>query len=511
MHTDPQEHRSPAASDVDGSRGARLTNHLDGAVGGLLERAVVRHHRRRLTRLGHDGLLTPPPSSSTTGPDAPEHLWVSGPRPPRTGNSVDVLVDGDSAFAAMADELSRARSHIHIAGWHLTPELRLRRDVDFPSLRDLLVELAQRVEVRVLLWAGPPVPAFSPTRSSVKEIHAQLTRGTAVQCVLDKRERTLHCHHEKIIVIDDEVAFVGGIDLSTLSGDRWDRSTHAPRGDTGWHDVATRLRGPVVADVAEHFRDRWQEVAKSPIPAPVPHPPAGDVTVQLLRTVPESTYEFADRGEFSILEAYLRALSRAERFIYLENQFLWSAEIVETLAEKLRHPPSPDFRLVLLLPARPSNGKDTTRGQLGRLLDADDGRGMVLPTTIRAQSGEAKDPLYVHAKVGIIDDRWLTIGSANLNEHSLFNDTEVNILTLDPALARSTRLTLWAEHLERPAADIDGDPITVIDRQWKAVADEQLSRDLAGRTATHRLIRLAAVSRRTERLMGPARGLLVDG
>lgn len=468
---------------------------------------MVRHHRKRLTRLGHDSLLTPPPSPTGTG----EHLWVPGPRPPRTGNRVDVLVDGDQAFAAMADELAKASSHVHIAGWHLTPELRLRRDGDFPSLRDLLAELAQRVQVRVLLWAGPPVPAFSPTRASVEKIRAELTEGTAVQCVLDARERTLHCHHEKVVVIDDEVAFVGGIDLSTLSGDRWDRTDHPPRGATGWHDVATRLRGPVVADVAEHFRDRWQEVARSALPAPVTRPRAGDVTVQLLRTVPESTYEFADRGEFSILDAYLRALSSAERFIYLENQFLWSAEIVETLALKLRSPPSPDFRVLLVLPARPTNGKDTTRGQLGRLLDADDGRGMVLPTTVRAQSGDRKDPLYVHAKVGIIDDRWLTIGSANLNEHSLFNDTEVNILTLDAALARSTRLTLWAEHLERPPADVDGDPITVIDQQWRPLADEQLSRDLAGRPATHRLIRLAAVSRRTERLMGPARGLLVDG
>jgi phosphatidylserine/phosphatidylglycerophosphate/cardiolipin synthase-like enzyme len=486
-----------------------VTIHLDDAVGGALERAVIRHHRKRLTRLGHDDALTPAPSSATARSDG--NLWVSGTRQPRTGNSVDVLIDGDQAFAAMADELARATSHIHIAGWHLTPELRLRRDEGFPSLRDLLAELAQRVEVRVLLWAGPPVPAFSPTRASVKEIRAQLTNGTAVQCVLDARERTLHCHHEKIIVIDDEVAFVGGIDLSTLSGDRWDSSDHPPRGDTGWHDVATRLRGPVVADVAQHFRDRWQEVAKSPLPAPAPQPPAGNVTVQLLRTVPEATYDFAPQGEFSILEAYLRALSSAERFIYLENQFLWSAEVVETLAEKLRTPPTPDFRLVLLLPARPSNGKDTTRGQLGRLLDADDGRGMLLPTTIRALRSERKNPLYVHAKVGIIDDRWLTIGSANLNEHSLFNDTEVNILTMDTALARSTRLSLWSEHLEQPVTDIDGDPVEVIDRQWKPLADEQLARDLAGQTATHRLIRLAAVSRRTERLLGPARGLLVDG
>jgi Zn-finger nucleic acid-binding protein len=78
-------------------------------------------------------------------------------------------------------------------------------------------------------------------------------------------------------------------------------------------------------------------------------------------------------------------------------------------------------------------------------------------------------PFY--AKVGIIDDRWLTIGSANLNEHSLFNDTEVNILTLDAELARKTRLQLWSEHLQRPVGELGGDPVTVIYAVWKPVAE----------------------------------------
>ncbi len=246
------------------------------------------------------------------------------------------------------------------------------------------------------------------------------------------------------------------------------------------------------------------------LPAPSVPPPAGDVTVQLLRTVPESTYRFAERGEFTILDAYLRALRSAERLIYLENQFLWSTEIVDVLVDKLRRPPHPDFRMVLVLPARPSSGADTTRGQLGRLLDADNDAGRILPITVNAHAGSDVGPLYVHAKVGIVDDRWLTIGSANLNEHSLFNDTEVNILTLDRELARRTRLRLWAEHLERPEADIDGDPTTVVDTIWMPVAQEQQERMADDLPPDRRISRLAAVSRRTERLIGPLRGLLVD-
>ena len=97
----------------------------------------------------------------------------------------------------------------------------------------------------------------------------------------------------------------------------------------------------------------------------------------------------------------------------------------------------------------------------------------------------------------------LPIGSANLNEHSLFNDTEVNIANQDPALARSTRLRLWAEHLERPEAEIDGDPATVIDTIWTPLAQEQLARSNDNQPSTARVTRLPAVSRRTERLVGP--------
>ena len=85
----------------------------------------------------------------------------------------------------------------------------------------------------------------------------------------------------------------------------------------------------------------------------------------------------------------------------------------------------------MLLPAKPNNGADDTRGQLAALVRADGGAGRFLATTISARTGELSGPLYVHAKIAIVDDRWLTLGSANLNEHSFFNDTEMNIVTCD--------------------------------------------------------------------------------
>ena len=120
-------------------------------------------------------------------------------------------------------------------------------------------------------------------------------------------------------------------------------------------------------------------------------------------------------------------------------------------------------------------------------------------------------PIYVHAKVGIVDDRWLTIGSANLNEHSLFNDTEMNIVCHDPDIVLSTRLRLWAEHLELDAATIGGDPRTVIDGTGDRSRKSNSHGAKPANPSHTGSFELPHLSRRSERLLGPLQGLLVDG
>jgi phosphatidylserine/phosphatidylglycerophosphate/cardiolipin synthase-like enzyme len=469
----------------------RILDVLDEQLGDRLEHLLCAHHTRRLRRLGWGDVL----ESTDEGRFSPR-------RPIREGNLVKVLIDGKEALPAMAAAIEGARSHVHIAGWHSSPEFRLTREPDSPTLRDLLAKTAERVPVRLLLWAGPPMPAFQPTRGVVEKARDEFVRDSDVHCVLDSRERSLHCHHEKIVVVDDEIAFVGGIDFTALEGDRHDSPEHPVDRAIGWHDLAMRTEGPIVADVAEHFRQRWVEVAKERLPEPVVQAPAGTTSAQFVRTVPEKNYDFAPHGEFSILDAYLRALRSARRLIYLENQFLWSPEIAEILIGKLCDPPSDDFRIVLVLPRKPSNGADTTRGQLGRLLDADESDKRLLATTLTTHDGDNATPVYVHAKVGIVDDEWMTIGSANLNEHSLFNDTETNLVTDDAELIRDTRLRLWSEHLQQPLSEVDGDPTEVVDGLWRPIAEKG---------DPHRLTLLEGVSKRTERLQGPLRGLMVDG
>src|SRR5919204_3670795 len=157
---------------------------LDDRVGDAIERAVRAHHRRRLQRIGWAHAL-----------DAVGPAWASGEPPPRAGNAVEVLVDGAEALPRIAEELRRARSHVHLAGWHVTPTFRLGPSPD-DELRAILAELAERIPVHVLVWAGAPLPLFRPSRGEVREIGARLDGGR-VRAALDARERPLHCHHEK--------------------------------------------------------------------------------------------------------------------------------------------------------------------------------------------------------------------------------------------------------------------------------------------------------------------------
>jgi phosphatidylserine/phosphatidylglycerophosphate/cardiolipin synthase-like enzyme len=453
-----------------------------------------------LRRAGRLDQLDPPSNS----------LWAAGEPPPREGNALEVLIDGEQALPRIADAVTGAQSYVHIAGWHITPEFGLRRDERASRLRDLLADLAERVDVRVLLWGGSPLPLFTPSRSAVRSVRDELVRGSRVRCALDTHERPMHCHHEKLVIVDGEVAFVGGIDITSLGGDRFDASEHSMHSCLGWHDASCRVSGPAVADVASHFATRWHETTGERL-AQIPAPVAGDVELQIVRTVPEKIYESLPRGDFRILEAYTRALRAAREFVYLESQFLWSPQIVELLAGKLREPPSERFRVLVLLPAKPNNGADDTRGQLAALVRADGGAGRFLATTISARTGQLSGPLYVHAKIGIVDDEWLTLGSANLNEHSLFNDTEMNIVSCDPAIARETRLRLWSEHLERPIDAVSGEPAHIIDSLWRPIAEEQRRRLERGEPLTHRLRELPGVSRRSMALRGPLDSLIVDG
>ena len=246
-------------------------------------------------------------------------------------------MDGSEALPAIAAELAKAESYVHLAGWFFSPELHLSREEEPVVVRNLLAELAERVDVRVLSWKGAPIPVFKPSQREVREMLEALAHHTKIQAHADGCTGITHCHHEKLVVIDGRVAFVGGIDLTLDGGDPWDTPSHVARGGIGWHDAAVRIEGPAVADVEQHFRMRWHGATREILPRPAVSEAKGDVEAQIVRTVPARVYRALRHGDYSILEAYVGALRSAERFIYLESQFLWSPEIVTILADKLEN------------------------------------------------------------------------------------------------------------------------------------------------------------------------------
>ena len=273
-------------------------------------------------------------------------------------------------------------------------------------------------------------------------------RGTRIRVALDARERPMHCHHEKLVIVDGEVAFVGGIDLTVVR-----RRPARQRASTR---LAARSAGttPPTRITRPGRRGRRRALprsagARSRASSSPSRRTAGDrrdVELQIVRTVPEKIYDALPRGEFSILESYL-ARSPLGRAAHLPR------EPVPLVARDRRRcsPTSCGTRPTSASACSCCCRRNRTTDATTRAASSDASRPPPRPrrsASSRARSISAASdaqPVYVHAKIGIVDDRWLTIGSANLNEHSLFNDTEVNVVCADPATrARDARFASGA-------------------------------------------------------------------
>ena len=345
------------------------------------------------------------------------------------------------------------------------------------------------VEVKALIWDCSNFFSHYNPKVAYQEL-----LDVGVTCVLDDSSRGILHHpieslHQKITVVDGTHAFVGGIDpLIELNGDfdRWDfpihhfssplrrnMQDHTPH---PWHDAHAIIEGPAAGDVEHNFRQRWNDVVqrrhldnKLLIPEhPLASPIENDSLIQIARTIPEHTYSFQPLIIRGIAQLYANALSNAHHFIYLENQYFWlhayfgidipfigtdSPEMernIRELGAALRRGATVAF----ILPDHPNVGRAFTDAGLARLHDeapeaVTQGRIQVfcLATSTNTDGVEHYRPIYVHAKVAIIDDLWSMVGSANLNNRGMRDDTEMNVATLNAELARDLRLMLWAEHL----------------------------------------------------------------
>ena len=370
-------------------------------------------------------------------------------------------------------------------------------EIDFWCTHELTVQavlgymVSNGVQVNVLIWSSSELFSHCDPQAA----HEQLTQ-VGVTCMLDDSaygllHRPIESLHQKIAIVDGTHAFVGGIDmLIELSGDydRWDTHLHhyssplrrneEERTPHNWHDAHALIEGPAVGDVERNFRQRWNEVVgrhgwDSQLLVPEhPLPPAVESTslVQVARTIPVYTYRFASEdGIQGIAQLYANALSHAHHFVYLENQYFWTHAFLGLDRPRLGTD-SPDMErnlrelaaalqrgatVALVLPDHPNVGRAFTDAGLARLREeapdaAAQGRiqAFCLAASAEIDGAERYRPIYVHAKVTIVDDVWSTVGSANLNNRGMRDDTEMNVATLDAELARGLRMLLWAEHLE---------------------------------------------------------------
>ena len=414
------------------------------------------------------------------------------------GNQVRPLIHGATYFAELYDriEATRAGDAIVFADWQGDADERLTGEPGSEVLTVLGRAAARGVDVRGLLWHSK-VAAVADAEGDNAEFGARL-RAHGVEAWLDMRVRQRGSHHQKLVVLrhrDDaarDVAYVGGIDLchsrrddGAHGGDPQSFEMATEYGATPpWHDIQAAISGPAVHDVETVFRERWEDpapldgsprrwwglrrrstpVTPSALPAQLPPPPpvpGGTHVVQLLRTYPDlpssRDYPFARGGERSVARGYTKAIERARRLIYVEDQYLWGHHVARTLGAALEQ--HPDLFIIGVVPMY-----SDLEGVFGRLPQRE-GQRRAMQDLVRMApdrvaiyglENHASTPVYVHAKACIIDDTWTTIGSDNFNRRSWTHDSELSAVIIDQEgeFARRLRLTLAAEHLDREVDDL---------------------------------------------------------
>ncbi len=397
---------------------------------------------------------------------------------------VAFLVDGEDFFGAVRSALAKAQRSILIVGWDIDSRMRLTADGASDGLPEPLGDflnavVASRAELHgyVLSWDFAMLYALEREWLPIYKLDWRTHRRLSFR--LDDRHPPGASHHQKIVVVDDAVAFVSGYDLTRA---RWDTSVHLrddPRrvdhrgvAHGPFHDVGIVVGGDCARALGELARERWlRATAHEPHPSPAGNvdqvwpdgiePVAAYVDVAIARTEPA----FEGRaGVGEIRQLYLDAIAGARRHIFAENQYFTSRTIGEAVARRLREPGAPE--IALLSPYVQSGWLEaTTMGVLRarnhrelRAADRDDRYRMYCPTLDGPRCAEAC--LNVHSKLMIVDDDLLIIGSANLADRSLGTDTECNVAIESRGDARVQRMIaglrerLLAEHLGRAPAEV---------------------------------------------------------
>jgi phospholipase D1/2 len=395
---------------------------------------------------------------------------------------LSLLVDGADYFHAFREAARNAQRSVLIIGWDVDGRFELERDGasdGLPTnLRDFLDSLASRnkdLHIHVLDWDFAMI--YASDREWLPSYKMDWTSHRRLHFRLDKQHPVGASHHQKIVVIDDRVAFAGGLDFAL---GRWDTSEHRPddprRRDIDstipqpYHDVQLMVSGPVAKALGELARERWHTATGQRLSAPQPAEdsdpwPEGvrvdlaGASVGIARTYPE----YEDRQAIrEVQQLLIDAIAAARNTIYIENQYFTAHSVGDALAARLAEDDGPE--VVVILPQRTvgwlsQNTMDVLRERLIKRLNAAD-RHDRLRVYYPHVPGLDTQCINVHAKVIVIDDVLLRVGSANFNNRSMGLDTECDLAIEAGSEARvreavvAWRNRLLAEHLDVTATAV---------------------------------------------------------
>ncbi|TVV75744.1 phospholipase D-like domain-containing protein [Sphingomonas solaris] len=393
---------------------------------------------------------------------------------------VAVIIDADDYFKAARAAMMKAKKQIVLVGWDFDARIRFGGDVDdggperVGGFFSWLVRRTPGLQVHILRWDTGAIKTLFHGQTLLRLV--RWMRDPQIHLRLDGHHPPAGSHHQKVVVIDDDVAFCGGIDMTV---DRWDTRDHLdenprrrePDGTLygPWHDATTMLEGPVAKSLGEMCRRRWGVSGGIPMEAVTAgaecwpdgvEPDFTDVDVGIALTVPEMANQ-EPRHEIEAL--YVDLVARTKRHFYAESQYFASRRVAEAIGKRLAEPDGPEF--VIVHPTTAEGwlepiAMDSARARLVEALKEQDPHGRLRlyhPFT----AGGA--PIYVHAKVTVIDDEVLRVGSSNFNNRSLRLDTECDVV-IDASRERNAderttiagiRNSLLAEHLDTTPEKIE--------------------------------------------------------
>lgn len=398
-----------------------------------------------------------------------------------------LLVDGRDYYAAFYSAARRAKRSILLLGWQFDSDVQLVRGGDVPhgasqadlellTFLDRLCRARPELETRVLAWDYSVW--FALEREMLQKIVFDVATCSRFQFHWDASVPWPGSHHQKVAIIDGRLAFFGSQDICQ---ERWDDSAHLPdnplrtcRGEPykPYHEVQLAVNGPVARSLLDLFVERWYRATGERLdPSSLiadEEPSAPLVTLPMPRARLALARTMAGEEAQEIKDQYVRAIRTAERFIYCETQYVTSCAIRDALVERMRDRKRPKLDIVFMLPFKPERFKEEvtvglpqadTLSELARTA-AENGHRLGIYNVAGRRADGTEEHVYIHSKLMVVDDAFMTIGSANLMNRSMTLDSELNASWearegergLESAIRRA-RVRLLLEHLGE-AADV---------------------------------------------------------